>query len=212
MLRIIQGDVFEVEFELCGIEHGVVDKVIFSSKKLGITEEAVLQGGIYRVYISGTATAGFTAGFASYDLTLIFTGGEVLTNPQKIKIDVKQVIPVSVTNVQDKATVSTNLKETVTVSDDYLRLTNKPKINGIEITGDMTAQELSLLSSKADTYNEVSLEAVSKGSFLLVLTEQGETNKLKIDAVTVGKMSTAENLPPDLQVGNYIFLLKERDK
>lgn len=134
-----------------------------------------------------------------------------MTKPQKIKIEVKQVIPVSV-RLKDAVPISTNLKEAVTISDNYLRLINKPKINSIELSGDKTAIELSLLSSKSDTYSEVSLETVSKGSFLLVLTEHGEANKLKIDEVTVGKMSTAENLPPDLQVGNYIFLLKEREK
>ena len=79
MLQIVQGDIFEVEFELCGIEHGSIDKVIFSSKKLSLTEIAEPSDDGYTVRIPSGRTAGLPPGFSFYDLTIVFIDGQRLT-------------------------------------------------------------------------------------------------------------------------------------
>lgn len=105
--------------------------------------------------------------------------------------------------------IGVKVHPSVTLSDNYDILQNKPSINGVELSRDKTAEELSLLSNKSDEYKEVSLGADNVGSFLLLLTESGETNKMNINELTKSNFHTVNQLPANLQVGNYIFLLME---
>lgn len=79
MLQIVQGDIFEINFELCEVDKTAIKKVVFSSKCLGITEDSELTEEGYRVRISGEYTAKLPSGFAFYDLTIVFIDGQQIT-------------------------------------------------------------------------------------------------------------------------------------
>lgn len=108
--------------------------------------------------------------------------------------------------------VSVRLRQGVTVSDNYERMRNKPKINGVELAGNKTAVELSLLTDKAETYEELKLGAADRGSFLLLLSPSGETNKMRLGELTRSNIQTVEKLPENLESGSYVFLLMEGKK
>nr|DAX76773.1 MAG TPA: hypothetical protein [Caudoviricetes sp.] len=95
----------------------------------------------------------------------------------------------------------------VTVSDNYDRMTNKPKINGIELNGNKTSKELNLLSRQEKNYTEIKAGAEANDSFLVVLSQDGLANKIKLGEVTRGKFITVKKLPTDLEPGDYAFLL-----
>ena len=94
----------------------------------------------------------------------------------------------------------------ITVSDNYSRLTNKPKINGVELEADKSVAELGLLSREIATYKEMEEDSEKNESFLIVLTPHGEPSKIKLGDVTAGTFSAVEE--PDLEkmkVGEFIF-------
>lgn len=109
-------------------------------------------------------------------------------------------------NIKQPPEIGVRLNQDVSVSDDYLRLNNKPSVNGIVLDGDKTWSNLSLLSGKISEYKEISLGAAVSGSFLLVLTADEQTKKVKLSELTEGKVKTADDIPGDLQVGNYVFV------
>lgn len=114
--------------------------------------------------------------------------------------------------VKQSQKVKVQLNQEVSVSDDYLRLNNKPTINGVELSGDKDWSSLSLLSSKADKYKEINLGAADSGSFLLVLSGEKQAEKVRLSELTEGRVKTAESIPNDLQVGNYVFVLREGER
>ena len=79
MLQIVQGDIFEVSFELCGIDRVAIEKVVFSSKSLGISEAAVFAEDKHIVRLESDRTANIPPGFSFYDLTIVFIDGQRLT-------------------------------------------------------------------------------------------------------------------------------------
>lgn len=97
----------------------------------------------------------------------------------------------------------------VTVSDNYNRQTNKPQINGVELTGNKKSAELSVLSNKASDYPELKLGAANSGSYLVVIPAEGEPSKVPIKDVMRGHFITADELPEDMEIGNYCFLKLE---
>jgi len=109
--------------------------------------------------------------------------------------------------VNQRQKVKVQLGQSVSVSDDYLRLSNKPSINGVALTGDKTYKDLNILSSKPSEYQDLNLGAADAGSFLIILSDT-DNKKLKLCELTEGRLKTAEAMPDDTQVGNYVFLLK----
>ena len=88
MLQVVQGDVFEFGVDFCNLEPMLIERVVFTSKKLGIQETAVFENGEYRVRIEGERTRLFPAGFIGYDLTVVLIDGERLTVRNNEKIEV----------------------------------------------------------------------------------------------------------------------------
>jgi hypothetical protein len=126
---------------------------------------------------------------------------------ENIKCSIKKGVNIRC-SVTQRDEVSVTLDKDIKVSDDYPRLTNKPKINGIELNGDKPANEFNLLSSRLDDYVQVCLDDVTDGSYLLVLSPANNTEKVALKEITEGRVKTAEAMPNDLQIGNYVFLLK----
>ncbi|HEY8390096.1 MAG TPA: hypothetical protein VIL26_04005 [Clostridia bacterium] len=126
---------------------------------------------------------------------------------ENIKCNIKKGVDIRC-SVTQRDEVSVALDKDITVSDDYPRLTNKPKINGIELNGDKAAKELNLLSSRLGDYVQVDLADVIDGSYLLVLSSADNAEKIALKEITEGRVKTAEVMPTDLQIGNYVFLLK----
>ena len=108
--------------------------------------------------------------------------------------------------------ISLVISDKVTIATNYLRLTNKPSINNIELTGNKTAKELNLLSNNSDSYKQTALKSVSNTDFLLVLNNLGETKKAKINEITSHFVETRDEIADDLEIGNYIFLLKKESE
>ena len=96
---------------------------------------------------------------------------------------------------------------------DYRGLINLPTINGAEVTGDMIAKELSLLSSRVEDYNEHELEAGENEGKYFVLVGEGE-EVAKVPAKTVAKtlslIKTTDEIDDDMEVGAYRFVEKKR--
>lgn len=102
--------------------------------------------------------------------------------------------------------IRVGVNQSVTLSDNYNRLGNKPSINGIELLGDSSSAELNLLSRCSEDYSKLQLETAN-GSFLLALTADGP-RKVSLEEVTKPKIKTVTKLPSDWEVGSYLFLLK----
>ncbi|MBQ7798306.1 MAG: hypothetical protein IJ371_04210 [Clostridia bacterium] len=102
-----------------------------------------------------------------------------------------------------------NLGGKVTTNTNYLRLDNKPSVNGVQLIGNKTARELSVLSNDSDTYDQVSIRSANKADFLLLLNNQKNTKKLQLKEISSRMVQTSSEIPDDLEVGNYVFLLKE---
>lgn len=105
--------------------------------------------------------------------------------------------------------VSLEIGSNVVVNKDYLRLENKPSINGIELNGDKTAIELSILSNNSDTYEEVSRKSANKADFLLLVNNRDNAKKMPLREISQHMVQTLDDIPDDLEIGNYVFLLKE---
>lgn len=108
--------------------------------------------------------------------------------------------------------VKVSVTPSVTISDNYDRLSNKPKINGVELSESSTSAELSLLSNQIEQYEETHLGAENISSFLLVLSKEKPPRKVSILEIVKPKVTTANGIPADLEIGNYVFLLKENIK
>lgn len=92
---------------------------------------------------------------------------------------------------------------------DYVRLENKPSINGIILVGNKTSKDLSVLSNNSDDYGEVNLRSANKADFLLLTNNRKDTAKMKLSEISSHIVQTVSEIPSDLEVGNYVFLLKE---
>lgn len=103
--------------------------------------------------------------------------------------------------------IQVGVRPSVTLSDNYNRLQNKPSINGVELSGAKTAAELNLLTRCAEDYRKLCLGATDGGSFLLALTA-GEPRRVSLAEVIKPKLITVKQPPSDWEVGTYIFLLK----
>ena len=113
---------------------------------------------------------------------------------------------------QIKNNVTIDLDGRVVVNKNYLRLDNKPSINGVCLEGDKSLSELNLLSNKESEYTQVELNTVDKTDCLLVLGRDGVNKKIEINKISSRTMQTAKELPNTLEVGSYVFLLKEDKK
>lgn len=79
MLRAIQGDMFELEIKICGIDANLIENVWFSSKRLDITKSISNIGDNYFLRIESIITKKFQVGFADYDITVQLKDGQYLT-------------------------------------------------------------------------------------------------------------------------------------
>ena len=97
----------------------------------------------------------------------------------------------------------------VTVSDNYLRLTNKPKINGFELNGDKKAEQLNLLSNQISEYEETDLATAGNNSYMLVFPQNGKPGKVRVGDVKAGTFTTTEQVTEEtietMEVGEFIF-------
>ncbi len=96
---------------------------------------------------------------------------------------------------------------------DYRGLINLPTINGTEVTGDMSAKELSLLSSKVEDYNEHELGAdENEGKYFVLVGDGEEVARVPAKAVakTLSLIKTADTLDEDMDVGAFRFVEKKR--
>jgi len=107
--------------------------------------------------------------------------------------------------------ITINLSDKVSVNANYLRLDNKPSINGVELTGDKTANDLNLLTNNLDTYSQVDIKSANKADFLLLTNDEGTTQKLKLGEITSHLFSTGNTISSDMEIGSYVFLLKEEN-
>ena len=98
-----------------------------------------------------------------------------------------------------------NVTPGITVTYNYNRLTNKPSINGKPLDGKMTASELNLLSNDVTEYEEIKLGVDKRDSFILVVGENGETNKIKLGELAKGKLQAVDKITEDIPDGDFVF-------
>ena len=105
--------------------------------------------------------------------------------------------------------VDIDIRRNTSLNSNYLRLSNKPSVNGVELVGNLTAEEMNLLSSNQTEYEEIKLESADRADFLLALGQDGQPKKLKLGELTSRTMQTLDEIPQDLEIGSYVFLRKE---
>ena len=93
------------------------------------------------------------------------------------------------------------IERKVVISQNYERLICKPKINGIELTGDMSSDDLSILSNDLSKYEVLSV--LPPDGYVLITTENGETGKFRLKDATTGRI-TGEDLS-SCEVGDFII-------
>lgn len=98
-----------------------------------------------------------------------------------------------------------NVTPGITVTYNYNRLKNKPTINGKPLDGKMTASELNLLSNDVTEYEEIKLGVDKRDSFILVVGENGETNKIKLGELAKGKLQAVDKITEDIPDGDFVF-------
>ena len=105
------------------------------------------------------------------------------------------------------------IKRIVSVlASDYSGLENLPEINGVSLVGNKGAKELSLLSSKTEDYQTVSLvEAGKSNGYVVVLGDSGETSKVSLMDFTsqVTGFTTNDEINKDVAIGAYQFVKVE---
>lgn len=109
----------------------------------------------------------------------------------------------------NKNNITIDLTKALYVSNNYLRLNNKPSINGVELSGNKTAEDLNLLSNEPQQYAQITLESADKADFLLVLGSDNQPKKMKIGELSSRTMQTVDSIPGNLEIGSYVFLLME---
>lgn len=103
--------------------------------------------------------------------------------------------------LEQKQEVDIKLRPGISVSDNYNRLLNKPKINGVEIKGELSSSDLNILSNDLSKYEVLSV--LPPDGFVLITTENGETGKFRLKDATTGRI-TGEDLS-SAQVGDFII-------
>lgn len=96
---------------------------------------------------------------------------------------------------------------------DYRGLINLPTLNGVEISGNQTSKDLSILPSKADEYEDLNLEGENNdGKYFVLVSDDETTAKVpaKMIARTLSILKTTEELDEDMDVGSYRFVEKKR--
>ena len=96
---------------------------------------------------------------------------------------------------------------------DYRGLINLPTINGTEVTGDMEAKELSLLSSRVDDYSEHELGAdENEGKYFVLVGADEEVAKVPVKTVAnaLSLIKTTDAIDENMEVGAYRFVEKKR--
>ena len=105
--------------------------------------------------------------------------------------------------------ITVDVTKAVYINNNYLRLNNKPSINGVQLNGNKNADELNLLSKIPEQYTQISLESADKADFLLVLGKDNQPKKMKIGDISSRTLQTVKVVPSDFEIGSYIFLLME---
>ena len=107
--------------------------------------------------------------------------------------------------------ITIDISERVYTNKNYLRLSNKPSINGVELSGNKTSTELNILSNNPNEYENVSMKSANKADFLILTNGNQTPKKMVLREISSHLTYTADEIPEDLEVGNYIFLLKENN-
>lgn len=97
---------------------------------------------------------------------------------------------------------------------DYNALENLPKINGVVLSGDLSASDLSLLSSKSEDYGDISvLENGQDNGYVIVLGEEKPSKVSVKELITHGEgFITVDTVNPDIAIGAYQFVEKKTEE
>jgi len=89
----------------------------------------------------------------------------------------------------------------IKVSGNYQRLTSKPKINGVELNGNMTAAQLNIMTNDMSQYPVLSV--LPSNAYVLVTSSTGETSKFRLKEATTGRITGGSI--ESAEVGNFII-------
>ena len=83
--------------------------------------------------------------------------------------------------VKAKPVMRVKVKKIVSIRpDDYEKLKNLPSINGLELVGSLTSDELKLLSAVLANYKEKSLPELPQGSNYILVMGESETYRVSL--------------------------------
>lgn len=87
--------------------------------------------------------------------------------------------------------------------DSYSLLSDKPAIDGVELTKDTTSNELNILSSKLGEYEPIKLSEADNKSIHLIAIDQNQKYSFSLEELKKYTKSIVvmENFDPDLAAG-----------
>lgn len=96
---------------------------------------------------------------------------------------------------------------------DYRKLINLPTLNGIEISGDLTSKDLSILPSAPNEYEDHNLGGEGdEGKYFVLVGDDETVGKVpaKTIARTLSLIKTTEEIDADMDIGSYRFVENKR--
>ena len=91
VLRLVQGDTFDLTLTISGEQEVLeeISKVYFSCQNQKLKEECIkLYDGKYSMTIPAEKTKSFTPRISSFDVTVVFNDGEILTGRYENKLEI----------------------------------------------------------------------------------------------------------------------------
>lgn len=78
-IEIIQGDSYQLNITLEGVELETISNIYFSSNSLDITKELVKEQDVFQLILASNETLNFKIGIFDYDLTIKFVDAKIKT-------------------------------------------------------------------------------------------------------------------------------------
>lgn len=111
---------------------------------------------------------------------------------------------------RDSDSAYIGLKRIISVlPNDYLQLENIPKINGVTLSGDISATDLNLLSSNSADYETMRLsDLAGKGMYIPTIGENEESVKVPVDDLIEEKqVKVTETLDEGVSIGTIQLVI-----
>lgn len=196
-VSLVQGDTVSLDIKIDKNDEIDIKTIWFTSESVPIKKQFSRKrieddgAAIWTLYISSYETAKYPSGGTTYDITIEKNNGDYITRLYNGWLLINEKL----NGVIDDMDTNNN----------YLDLTNLPQINGITLSGNMTAKELYLLSSILDDYETATSSSLDDFYSILL---GSKIMKIPFSEIKGTKIRIVKEIPEDMSIGDYIFLEK----